>query len=73
VEPLSGVDVDVVVEDGVPVRKFRHLQLRVLDLRRMVLNTVLHRNILENVRLGLKFRPGPNVIKLFKDVIYEFS
>ncbi len=72
-EPLSGVDVDVVVEDGVPVRKFRHLQLRVLDLRRMVLNTVLHRNILENVRLGLKFRPGPNVIKLFKDVIYEFS
>jgi hypothetical protein len=33
----------------------------------------LHRNILENVRLGLKFRPGPIVIKLFTDVIYEFS
>ena len=30
-EPLSGVNVDVVVEDGVPVRKLRHLQLRVLD------------------------------------------
>ena len=29
-EPFAVVHVDVVVEDGVPVRKLRHLQLGVL-------------------------------------------